>query len=143
MPTPTNPNEVPNYEPPISGAEPPIGRHVDADAQAAGRWQRLFDQLSQWRSDPDSLADDENIPPSEQIFQLATDMALKLERDGLPCPDSVVADPSGGIAFEYGPRDAAVVFHVWDDGAMERLEFRDTKLINGRSIHRVSAGFSA
>ena len=134
MSTPTNPNDVPNYVPPVAGAQSPTGTRVISDAQAADRWPRLFDQLSQWQSDPDSLADDENVPPSDEIIRLAAELALSLKRDGFACPDGMVADPSGGIAFEYGPRDAAVVFHVWDDGAIERLAFQDTQLIDRRPV---------
>ena len=116
---------------------PPLTNFVSTSAysaQTADPWHRLFERLSVWQRDPNALADDENEPPSGEVIQLAADLARTLKDDGFSCPDNLAADPSGGIVFEYNLPPAAVVYHIWDDGTIERIKFRDSELVDRRTV---------
>src|SRR6266705_3063142 len=81
--------------------ESPINRKRSVGDDGDERWQNLINQLIEWGCDGDPLSDDGNDPPSREIVQLAARFALALRDDGLRCPDNLVADPNGGVVFEY------------------------------------------
>ena len=93
-------------------------------------WQNLLDRtLMIWLRDPSELEDLDIEPPSKTILRLALDYAEKFRDDGLPCPNSIVSDPNGGIVFERRLGNVSEVFHFWDDGTAEYQQFRGTNLV--------------
>ena len=102
-----------------------------ADQEA---WQDVIDRkLIEWAIDF-SPPDDDIEPPSRHTLQIAALLAQQLKDEGSPPPDTVVRDANGGVVFERAVGDGAIAYHIWDDGTVELLRFRDAQLIDRTEI---------
>jgi hypothetical protein len=98
-------------------------------------WQEIIDRkLIEWGRDPARLEDEGVEPPTKETLQRAIHLAEAFRDEGLPNPNSVVADPNGGIVFERRERNMSEVFHLWDDGSMEYQRFEGTRLVERRAL---------
>ena len=70
------------------------------------QWQRLTEQLTNWRCNPDQLDEERTVTPSWDTIQLALDLATWMSKRGLPAPTRIVPDADGGIVFERQKKDA-------------------------------------
>jgi len=95
----------------------------------------VYGKLDEWSRDPTELADDGLDPPTPQSLRLAVRLAQWLQAAGAECPDRVVPDPSGGIVFRYRGYGWADVFHVWDDGSVERCIFDGSRLVDRSTVN--------
>ncbi|MCE9529527.1 MAG: hypothetical protein K8T89_00070 [Planctomycetes bacterium] len=110
------------------------GGNVDERASRE-HWQVIIDRkLIEWGRDLESLADEGVEPPTKETIQKAIHLAEAFRDEGFPPPDSVVADPNGGIVFERRERNVAEVCHLWDDGTVEYQRFQDTQLVDRRTF---------
>lgn len=92
-------------------------------------WDHVIDnQLVEWGQDPEALADDGLIPPSEEIVRQACRLAMQLRDEGVPGPLRVVPDGEGGICFERRAEPYFQTLSIRQDGTIEMLTFKDCQL---------------
>lgn len=90
----------------------------------------ISDILNSWLNTSNQLDDEDGIfPPHREIIECAIKLFSILERINLT-PDSVSADPNGGIVFEYDREDYSESIHIWDDGIIEHFVFRNCELVS-------------
>ena len=129
----------------LSGERTPVFatasvRHGElADKEQAERtrqaWQKLIDHtLVEWGKDASSLEDEEFVPPSLEVVDLACEIAMGLRDDGAEPPTRVVPDGEGGIAFERVEGAFSESLNVYADRAVEFLGFDDCRLICRRRL---------
>jgi len=102
---------------------------TSAEYPESSLWDRvIFSQLVEWGKDPDALADDGLVPPSEAIIHLACTWAMKFRDQGAPGPLRVVPDGEGGICFERRAEPYFQTLNIRQDGTVEMLTFKDCQL---------------
>lgn len=98
-------------------------------------WRSLLQStLIHWIENPNDLEDEGLDAPSPQILEKALRVAERMRNEGFPQPTEIVRDPNGGIVFERNLPDESLVVHLWDDGAIERMRFQGSSLIERESI---------
>ncbi len=107
------------------------------DDRGREKWQTVIDYtLIQLGSKGKQLeiAEEGMEPPSPEILRLAIELAKTFQRKQLPPPDSVVADPNGGIVFRIGSFDSTEVIHICDDASIELQIFQKGRIVEQRDI---------
>lgn len=91
-------------------------------------WQRLIDDyLIEWGRDPSQLADEDLIPPSEDMIRYASRIAIALRNAGWPPPLRVVPDGEGGITFERRTGDVFESLEILANETIELSTFKDCR----------------
>ena len=99
-------------------------------AQRRAAWNTIIEStLLNWLRDPNQLQDDGFDAPSPMIIRLSLDFAEECRDFNWPAPTGIVADPNGGIVFELNEGELSEVFHVWEDGSIEYMEFHGAQLV--------------
>jgi len=119
---------------PLAPGDAGLSPVAASDQSTRQAWQRLIDQLTQWRRDPSQLADEGVDAPSAEIIDKAILVAERSQQRGLPAPSSVVSDANGGIVLERREGSVAEVLHLWDDGTVEYQRFQGTALVERRPL---------
>lgn len=106
------------------------------------RWQEIIDKkLIEWGRDPRQLVDDDLVPPSHAVVDLAVQMAQvwrdAREFDGqfLPSPQWVVPNGDGGIVFEWSEGSIAAVVEILGDGSVDYATFEDNRLMSRTRVN--------
>jgi len=93
-------------------------------------WSRIIDLLLEWWEDPEQLADEDIVPPSRSLIELACRTAATLSDQGLAPPLRAVPDGDGGISFEQRCGPCFTSLNIEADESIELLTFQDCKLIS-------------
>ena len=96
-------------------------------------WQGVIERLIEWGIDY-SFHDDSIESPSRETLQIAALLERRLKEEGSPPPDTVVRDANGGIVFERSVGDESIAHHIWDDGTIELMRMRDSRVIDREEI---------
>jgi hypothetical protein len=113
-----------------TGADKELTATGDLRSRRRAAWRDLIEHtLERWLQNPDQLADEGVDAPSRTILRLAIDYAERLQEGGVPPPDTIVPDASGGIVFERRQNGAAAVLHFWDDGEIDFQLFDGDRLV--------------
>ena len=108
---------------------------AERDETFRGTWQDLIDHpLIDWGCDPGQFDDEGIEPPSREVVRRAICLAQEMRDQGFAPPDSIVADPSGGLVFERRDGNVSEVVYVWDDGSVEYQRFDGTRLVERRPL---------
>ncbi|MDE2101299.1 MAG: hypothetical protein KGL39_28895 [Patescibacteria group bacterium] len=98
-------------------------------------WQRVIDGMqAQWNRDPPQMEDEWITPVARETLQRAVALAKKFQERNMPPPDSVVADPNGGIVFRHRGLGVEEVLYVWEDGPAEYQLVHGNRLIERRIL---------
>lgn len=96
-------------------------------------WDEINAKLAKWRDDPDFLADEDIIVPSEKAMEAAIASARRLQAEGGEVPERVVPDGDGGIVFSWWI-PSRLERSIWwntlefsEDGSIEEHHGRDEK----------------
>ena len=103
--------------------------------QERQRWQAVLDDwLLQWAQEPSVLEDDGIVPPTEEIIQLACQLAKKLRDAGVSGPHGISATGDGGIVFvcQEGPLFSSLEIDA--DRSIELAIFRDSRLVSRQRL---------
>ena len=103
------------------------------DSKNRERWEQAIDLLIEWARHPAALADEDTIPPSQSVLELAIYVARQLRDSPLPPPTRVALDGDGGVVFERNAGDTHEAIAIYDDLSAEVLTF-----VRGRLRHRHS-----
>ncbi|HEV2970734.1 MAG TPA: hypothetical protein VGY55_12255 [Pirellulales bacterium] len=119
--------ELDEFVPTTADTESPIAR-IGLDNE---HWENLINRLITWAQKPDMLANEGIEPLTHKAIAAAACLVVELKKIGAKCPDSVAPDPNGGIVLksQTGAPDLAIVFHVWDDGTIDRCVFSGSRLV--------------
>jgi hypothetical protein len=93
------------------------------------QWQRLTEQLTNWRCNPDQLDEERTVTPSWDTIQLALDLATWMSKRGLPAPTRIVPDADGGIVFERQEKNALESIRISAGGGIEQRFFEGYRLV--------------
>jgi len=125
-------------------SESPVSRTDIADYSEAEKWQSVIDHhLIEWGWHPEAIEDDGIEPPTRDTISTAIRLAEQLRDGGVPAPNMVTPDPNGGVVFgrrevflEAGASEVVQIeeLHVWEDGTTEYRRFRDSELIERRTL---------
>ena len=91
-------------------------------------WKTAIDRLLDWRKDTSQLIDEDMLPPTPDIIDIACTLAAKLRDEGQPGPMCVVPDGEGGIVFERRDGFRFQTFSVEADGRVELISFENSRL---------------
>lgn len=106
-----------------------------SDRRELDKWRELIGTLRDWlEGDPRAMEDDGIDPPDLAVIEAAMRWARLSQAEGRIPPDGVVRDPNGGIVFERREGKTSEVYHFWDDGAVEYMEFDGTRLKERRTL---------
>ena len=92
-------------------------------------WSGVIDQLLDWLSNPEQLADDDFLPPSKALIEKVCDMVVDFRDEQLASPLRVVPDGDGGVSLERRAGSCFETINFYDDGSVELLLFEDCKLV--------------
>ncbi|MBN1345416.1 MAG: hypothetical protein JXQ73_22170 [Phycisphaerae bacterium] len=98
-------------------------------------WQQLIDtKLVEWGRNPRQLEEDDLVAPSVDSVEVACQVAMYFRDDGAPSPDWVVPNGDGGIVFERSLGTLTKTLEVLQDGSIESIDYRDSKIIRRERI---------
>ncbi|MDY7009861.1 MAG: hypothetical protein SVV80_03825 [Planctomycetota bacterium] len=98
-------------------------------------WVKFIDaNLVEWGKDPTALEDEDFIPPSLDVINLACNVAVKLRNEGHVPPTRVIPDGEGGISFEWVEEDISHSLNMYADQTAELLTFDDCRLRERRRL---------
>ena len=126
------------YEP-----DPPVATRATDDKRLVSKlplrssepdWSDIVDDyMVEWGRDPAALADDDFIPPSDEVLREACRIAYILRSYGAAPPTRAVLDGDGGLAFERCCEKRFESISVYPDGTIETAIFLDGNLVE-RSV---------
>lgn len=106
-----------------------------ADEDRKLGWQTIIDDcLVEWGKNPSGLADEDLVPPSVEIIDLACKAAMEFRDQAVPPPLRVVPDGEGGISFEFRCGSCFMSLNILSDRSAELLTFRDCRLVSRRRL---------
>jgi hypothetical protein len=96
-------------------------------------WALALRVLEEWWSAPTSIADDEIVPPSRDIIELAFRLAAYMRDEGAPSPLRIVPDGEGGIVFERRYGDLFETIELASDESISKTAFKHGQFV-GRCL---------
>ena len=101
----------------------------ETDSGTLVGWTKVITRLLEWRADPLQLLDEDYLPPTREIIDLAIAVAGRAAASNLIPPLHVVPDGDGGVAFERKEGAFFQMILVTSNGDIEILSFQESKLI--------------
>jgi hypothetical protein len=102
----------------------------DVDPARRGAWDRLIDRcLVEWARDPETLRDEDFVPPSPAAIRMACECAQRMRDRNCPPPLRMVPDGEGGITFEWVSDPWFSCVNLGRRGEVEIETFRDCRLV--------------
>lgn len=114
---------------------------IDPHGRLREQWQPHLETLRSWRCSPDELTDDDIEAPSQEIIELALELAQSMIQESLPSPTCVVPTVDGGIAFERRSGDWLERVEIETGGHVEIMQFFDSRIVD-RSLVNLGAPVS-
>ena len=106
---------------------------ASSDAENRERWRSVVDRpLIEWGRDPERFRDEEEEiePPSPDVVQVASLVALTLSRTSVPSPLRVAMNGEGGITFEWRDGAGFSTLEITRDGKAEFFRYEDCRLVS-------------
>ena len=107
--------------------------HVEGtDERQRMTWQEVIDKLNDWQRDPDGLAEDDLIPPTEAAL-LRANFVVQLGAmfGSVEPPKRVVPDGNGGVDIEFHKGS----LEIDKNGRTERVLVKGGKVVSRETIY--------
>lgn len=129
--------ELRNPVPTEAVANEALKSPIQTISQDLPGWQTAIDdRLVEWGKDLRALEDEDIVPPSLQIIDLACRLAMEMRDDDYASPLRVVPNGEGGIVFESWPIqveegiEEGHVIEINSDGSIELIVFANSQVVS-------------
>jgi hypothetical protein len=113
-----------------------LTRSSGADEEAA--WRAVVAQLTDWRRDPQQLADDGVEPPTAGLLEAAGTVAEVLLNTGVEPPNTLITNGDGGIVFRWRSDERVWTIELDSDGSIESSLMLNGRLVWRHSLHELA-----